>query len=797
LSKRLAKKVTGRASGSDHGSALGSARSNERRMENLLAMALELGNSLSLPDLVQAMAVRAKSMFGASTSAVALSHGESIEIVALQSAAPVPKRLVQARLTEFLTQAARSANEPIFTTGGRDALGAELQEQMNWERFTVARLAGTDGEVLGMLCLADAEQEIVGDELRLLQAFVKNASMSLENSRLFSRITQASKQWAEIFDSLSDFVVVHDDEHRVMRVNRALAEFIGARPAEMIGIHMRDLLAKGDSVGMQPCPFCLPNIDQDEFVHPVLERVYLLSTSRVHGALDEGLQTVHVLKDITDRREAERRYRELFDNVQEGVFFSSPEGRFIEVNDALVTMLGYSSREELLAIDIPTQLYTTPQHRSRGHEELDPIGELRHHEVAFRRKDGMHIQTLVNAFAVKDPKGKVVQYRGMILDVTETKKFQRHLQRERDFNIQILNNTQSMILVADTAGLISYANRRCYEAGGYGNRDLVGHKLAELISIGDRPTWDSAFDVALLGDPVENLEVQIVRSGGSIGIFSVNMSPMRGDPDVVNSVVVMMTDITEVANIQAKLMNTEKLAAVGQLVSGVAHEVNNPLTAIMGFADLMLENPKLPEAVHQDLRVIMQEAQRTKEIVQNLLSFARQTPPQREPVDLNSILRRTIALRSYDFSSHGVDVVERLEEPLPQVIGDAQQLQQVFLNILNNAYDAVQETEGRGRIEITTTRENDVIHVGFKDNGAGITNLERIFDPFFTTKDVGKGTGLGLSICYGIVHAHGGEITCDINAGAAGASFCLKLPVIPVGLADEPKPKSRARGNAR
>jgi two-component system NtrC family sensor kinase len=226
-------------------------------------------------------------------------------------------------------------------------------------------------------------------------------------------------------------------------------------------------------------------------------------------------------------------------------------------------------------------------------------------------------------------------------------------------------------------------------------------------------------------------------------------------------------------------MNTEKLAAVGQLVSGVAHEVNNPLTAIMGFADLMLENPTLPEAVHQDLRVIMQEAQRTKEIVQNLLSFARQRPRQRTRVDLNEIIRRTVALRSYDFSSHGVDVVERLEEPIPGSLGDPHQLQQVFLNILNNAYDAVRETDRRGRIEISTTSENDFIYVGFKDNGPGVTNTERIFDPFFTTKDVGKGTGLGLSICYGIVRQHGGEITCQNNLGAAGATFFVKLPVVP------------------
>jgi two-component system NtrC family sensor kinase len=221
------------------------------------------------------------------------------------------------------------------------------------------------------------------------------------------------------------------------------------------------------------------------------------------------------------------------------------------------------------------------------------------------------------------------------------------------------------------------------------------------------------------------------------------------------------------------------MAAVGQLVSGVAHEVNNPLTAILGFADLLLENPELPDTARKDIRVILQEAQRTKQIVQNLLSFARQMPPQRNPVQLNLILRRTIQLRSYDFASHGVDIVEHLDENLPEVIGDAHQLQQVFLNILNNAYDAVHEIGRPARIEIMTTKAGDAVEVSFCDNGNGISHPDRIFDPFFTTKEVGKGTGLGLSICYGIVKEHGGEILCHNNPNGIGATFIVRFPAAP------------------
>jgi two-component system NtrC family sensor kinase len=253
---------------------------------------------------------------------------------------------------------------------------------------------------------------------------------------------------------------------------------------------------------------------------------------------------------------------------------------------------------------------------------------------------------------------------------------------------------------------------------------------------------------------------------------------MRDEQGSVNSVVAVMTDITDAATLQAKLMHAEKMAAVGQLVSGVAHEVNNPLTAILGFADLLMESRDLPESARKDMRVILQEAQRTKQIVQNLLSFARQMPQQRRPVQLNPILRRTVQLRAYDFHSHGVEVNEELDQALPEVIGDSQQLQQVFLNIMNNAYDAVHEIARAPRIDIVTTNHGGFVEVWFRDNGHGITHPEKIFDPFFTTKEVGKGTGLGLSICYGIVREHGGEILCHNNENDEGATFIVRLPAV-------------------
>jgi len=612
----------------------------------------------------------------------------------------------------------------------------------------------------------------------LLQANAGQASVSLENARFFTRMEQANRHWIEIFDSISDFIVAHDESGNVLRVNRSLADFIGVPPQQLIGLNMGALLATGATLPSRSCPFCRSSGNStDEYLHPVLGRTYLVSTSQVHAASSEGLQTIHVLKDITDRREAERRYRELFDNIQEGLFFCSPDGLFIEVNDALVRMLGHSSRDALLHCDPREEVFPSPLRHMELFALLERQGTLRNREEVLRRKDGSAVHVLINAFAVRDALGKVIQYRGLMLDVTGLKAYQSELQRERDFSGKILNNTQSLILVSDTAGLISYANRR-WQALGYAQENVLGQPLETLVAPAKRAALRDAYSAVIAGSPVDNLDLQVLRADGRILQFSVNLSPMRDEQAHVSSIVVVMSDVTDAASLQAKLMHAEKMAAVGQLVSGVAHEVNNPLTAILGFADLMMENPELPESSRKDLRVILQEAQRTKQIVQNLLSFARQMPPQRKPVQLNVILRRTIQLRAYDFHSRGVAVTERFDEALPFVIGDSQQLQQVFLNILNNAYDAVRESIPNPSIEISTRRDQNYVEVLFSDNGHGISYPERIFDPFFTTKEVGEGTGLGLSICYGIVKEHGGEIMCSNNLGRDGATFTVRFPSV-------------------
>src|SRR6202453_5028454 len=635
----------------------------ESLLAQFSATTLELNPSLGTPEFSQRLAVRAAEMLGARAAVVALRLENNWEIAALEGPAQRWDPMTQHRLATVLAERADAPGAELSEGPAGILLGRGLAETLGWAQVVIARLSGGENELLGMLCLIDLARPLADIERQMLEALAGHAAVALENIRLFSRVEQSRKQWVEDFDAISDFIIVHDANNRVLRLNQALADVLGHKPAELVGQEMSGLTILAAASKDGRCMFCRnPKEFHEEFVHESEDRTFLVSSSRIQDARPKDLRTIHVMKDITDRRVAERRYR-----------------------------------------------------------------------------------------------------------------------RERDFNKNILNNTQSMILVLDTAGLISYANRPCFESG-YREEDLLGRPLVEMVPAARQPLLVEALERTLHGAALDNLEIPFFRGGGGLARqFSVSVSPMRDELGDINSIVVVMTDITDASDLQSKLMHTEKMAALGQLVSGVAHEVNNPLAAIVGFTDLLLENAAVPSEAKEELRVILQEAQRTRVIVQNLLSFARHMPAQREPVRVNSIVRQTLQLRAYDFSNHGVQMTERYEDELPLTIGDTHQLQQVFLNILNNAYDAIQEVRRPGKMEITTSHYDGRVEIAFRDNGPGISQPERIFDPFFTTKEVGKGTGLGLSICYGIIHAHRGEILARNNSDGIGCTFVVRLLIVGQG----------------
>ena len=252
--------------------------------------------------------------------------------------------------------------------------------------------------------------------------------------------------------------------------------------------------------------------------------------------------------------------------------------------------------------------------------------------------------------------------------------------------------------------------------------------------------------------------------------------------------------VENLQRLQAQIVQSEKLASLGQLAAGAAHEINNPLAAILGFSDLLADDPTIPEKARATAAKIRDQARRTKTLVGNLLSFARQVPAERTLLDINTVVNNAVQLRALDLRSGTTRVELQLESVLPGVRGDGNQLMQVFFNIISNALDAVEADKG-GVLTIKTIRDRSNVVVLFSDSGPGIKEPHRVFDPFYTTKPVGKGTGLGLSICFGIIQEHAGKILC-YNRQEGGAVFRVELPAVLAAFPAKELQLARASTNA-
>src|SRR5579859_2370326 len=259
-------------------------------------------------------------------------------------------------------------------------------------------------------------------------------------------------------------------------------------------------------------------------------------------------------------------------------------------------------------------------------------------------------------------------------------------------------------------------------------------------------------------------------------VFLVFMRQHLADKERLRLLAQSQLSIENLQRLQTQLVQSEKLISLGQLAAGAAHEINNPLTAILGYSDLLADDQTIPEKSRTVATKIRDQARRTRTLVQNLLSFARQVPAERTLLDLNTVVSNAVQLRALELRSGTTKVELQLESVLPGVRGDGNQLLQVFFNIINNAIDAMEASEG-GVLTIKTARDRGNVLILFTDTGPGIKDPQRVFDPFYTTKPVGKGTGLGLSICFGILQEHAGKILC-YNSQQGGAVYRVELPAV-------------------
>jgi two-component system NtrC family sensor kinase len=331
-----------------------------------------------------------------------------------------------------------------------------------------------------------------------------------------------------------------------------------------------------------------------------------------------------------------------------------------------------------------------------------------------------------------------------------------------------------VLTVLQTTGRIREANDAVRAVFGVEPHQMIGRTLLELLVPEDRPALEEALARAFAGTQAR-VEVHVQTSSGTKRVVALAVNGLPGaDPP---SALLVGRDMTQEREMRLRLMESDRLAAVGELVAGVAHEVNNPLSSISAFAQLLLRDDLSP-AHRESIEVIRAETTRASQVVKDLLTFARRSDPQREPLDLNGVVARTLRLRQYQLAEASVRVRQELAPELPSVLGDARQLQQVCLNLLTNAVHAM-TPQGSGTLTLRTSHANDVVLLEVSDTGPGISAGARphVFEPFFTTKGEGEGTGLGLSVSYGIVKAHGGTIEVA-DTGPTGTTFRVRLPAV-------------------
>ncbi|MBI5642021.1 MAG: response regulator [Deltaproteobacteria bacterium] len=360
----------------------------------------------------------------------------------------------------------------------------------------------------------------------------------------------------------------------------------------------------------------------------------------------------------------------------------------------------------------------------------------------------------------------------------ENKKLFELVTKSKEEWVATFDAIQDLISIHDKDYRILKINKALARKFNAQPEELIGTRCYELLYNCGEPKCDCPHSRTLKTGNIADAEVDDLVFEG---IFKVTTFPVYNDAGEVWASVHVARDITQEKMLREQLLHAEKLSSVGKLVAGIAHELNNPLMGIMGFSQILMDTPgdKKLDDIKDKLRKIYHESLRTAKIVQNLLTFARAKKTEREYHNINEILKHTVELREYSLKANNIQVTMQFDETLPKTMVDLFQLQQVFINIMNNAEDAMVARKGKGKLEIKTRKNRRKIEISFKDDGPGISKeiIHKVFDPFFTTKDVGKGTGLGLSITHGIITEHGGSIDI-MSPDEGGAIVTIELPIV-------------------
>ncbi|HXG44696.1 MAG TPA: PAS domain S-box protein [Gemmatimonadales bacterium] len=719
---------------------------------------------------MEAAAEEGMRLFGAERAGVFLfdEPGTPVRCVVARGLSPAYVDAVRRCFRDLPSVEAVLRAEPFFVTDARNDPRSPIREEARREGVAgVAALPLVFGDrVFGALSFYhNRPREYPPHEQRLARAFADQAALAIGKSRLVETVTRVKREWQAAFDGTGNGLALVDAAGRIERANRFMADLARVAVTDLPGLDLRTLFARWPSEGRDPLAEARRRGGRwSTFLDTLAgQPVVLTATPRPDGGY------VVAVDDLTAYVRLEARYSRVVETVGEAILLADPEGRVTSVNRAGAALFGQAP-EALAGLALDRLLPDDERP-----EAAAPPPALRRYETLARVPDGVRL--LAVSIAPLEERGAVAGWVAVARDVTAERLATEALRRSERRYRALFRGAPLAMVTLDRDGSVLAANRAALRMAGLGRRDR-GLGLEHLLVPEDRDRVLADLRRSHAGDTREFV-FRFRPPGGAVRqgfAVSVPIEEREGR----RAVLAIARDITDEVALRERLSHSEKLAALGVLVSGIAHELNNPLAGIAALAQSVPPDGGLEEA-REALAQIRLEAVRAARIVQGLLGFARQRPLDLRPTDLNRLAQD--ALRAAPGAADGVAWGLDLAPDLPPVPADPDQIRQVLTNLLTNAAQAM-ANGSRRQGAIRTWADRDWVCCRVEDSGPGIApdTRSRIFEPFFTTKPPGAGTGLGLSLSHGIVRAHGGEIEAA-NGPDGGAWFTFRLPRDPTRVA--------------
>jgi PAS domain S-box-containing protein len=615
-----------------------------------------------------------------------------------------------------------------------------------------------------------------------------------QHNKLVEVISRSQHNYRDLIDNLDHavFTLALDGEIRV--ANRRLSELLGVSFQHLIGCRLTDFIETPTRGQFQQWLALL--LKSGSWTGTISVKMKKEQESRqfqcwVQAVSEDAAGYSSIIgwaRDVTAERQSEIRFTELFAALREGIFLSTPDGKLLDVNPALVRMLDYETKQDLQSVNL-REIYVDAAECDSLVDEVLKKGAIEDRAIVLRRKDEKAIHCLISSAVTRGATGQVLRIQGTIVDVSERWQMERNLHKEQEFVRSLVASFPDVIAVLDLQGVYTFVSPLVQDVLGRPASEFIGKALGDNVHQDDAKKLRATFQKVAFGEGAEGqFEYRTKHADGNWRVLRASASPLYDSAGKINGVVASARDVTESKRNEQQAVQKEKLAAMGEMMAGVAHELNNPLTAILGISDLIRER-SVDDSMRHQVDTVLKQARRAATIVQNLLVFSRPSILRQTKVQIDQIVKQALDAQRASLQQKKITVEFKPAPGLPPIEGDPKLLVQGFSNLIANAEQAIGAVRDTGCIRISAALKEGKIALDFSDDGPGIApeNIGKVFDPFFTTRRPTGGTGLGLTISQAIVKEHGGKIEVESTPGA-GATFRVLLPAA----IDEASPGSPA-----